>query len=59
MKKKKDKNKKFKDLDINIENKLNNSIEIVKTLKFSSADNIIALNNISFFIISHKNFQEN
>ena len=55
----KKKNKKFKDLDINIENKPKKPLEIVKTLKISSANNIIRLKNISYFIISQNKFEEN
>ena len=55
----KKKNKKFKDLDINIENKPKKSLEIVKTLKISSANNIITLKNISYFIISQNKFEKN
>lgn len=55
---KKKKCKKFKELDINIENKPKKSLKITATIKISSGNKIITLQNISYFIIEQKNLEQ-
>lgn len=57
---KKKKNKKFKDLDINIENKPFNLLEKSKTIKDTLGNNIITNDTISYFILKQrKNINKN
>ena len=56
---KKKKNKKFQDININIENNPKKTFSILTTIKNANPDYIITLPNISYIVLRQKNIQNN